>query len=393
MIRFIRERLAKDLGFQPHFDIITGTSVGAINASYLAATADQPAIQAGSLCAAWRSLEIEALIALRGRDLVRAGRLLMGAEPPPPPPGSYRYGGLLDTAGLEAFVLRAIPWRGIRRNLKSGKLAALAVAATHVGSGHSIVFIDSAEPLPEHWSSDPFVSHRAAHIGPRYALASAAIPMLFPAVKIGTHFYVDGGLRLNTPMSPAIRLGADRLLVISLRYVPPTEDEVLDAEREIAYPKPLFLAGKALNALMLDHTDYDIDRLSRINAIIRAGTAAFGPQFQQVLNRELVKHRGAPVRPLEALHIRPSHDVGEIASTYLREGRIRLRGRMAQKLFQRLAHAEASRESDLLSYLLFDGRYADALIDLGYRDAEARAEELAELFSVESGVEAASKPA
>lgn len=381
VIRYLRERLPERLGHHANIEIITGTSVGAINASYMAATLDDPDNQARTLCEAWTSLEIEELISLRGRDLVRATRMLMGAEPKPPEPGSYRYGGLLETGGLERFVVKTIPWRGIRRNLASGVLKSLAIAATHVGSGHSVVFIDSAEPLPETWSSDPFVTHRAAHIGPRYALASAAIPMLFPAVKIGKFFYVDGGLRLNTPMSPAIRLGADRILVISLRHRPADPHTPLDATFESAYPKPLFLAGKALNALLLDHTDYDIDRLQRLNAIIEAGTAAFGPRFQTVINRELEKLRGAPIRPLQALHIRPSRDVGEIASIYLREGRIKLRGRFARRLFSRLSRGEASRESDLLSYLLFDGNYAEALIELGYHDADAVADQLVELFS------------
>ena len=383
VIRYLRERLPERLGYHANIEIITGTSVGAINAAFMAATINDPDNQARIMCEAWQSLEIEELISLRARDLIKATRMLMGADPKPPRPGSYRYGGLLETGGLERFVVKAIPWRGIRRNLASGQLKSLAIAATHVGSGHSVVFIDSSEPLPERWSSDPFVTHKAAHIGPRHALASAAIPMLFPAVKIGKFFYVDGGLRLNTPMSPAIRLGADRILVVSLRYRPPTRSAPLEASHETAYPKPLFLAGKALNALMLDHTDYDIDRLERLNAIIRAGTAAFGAQFQSVINRELEKLRGAPVRPLQALHIRPSMDVGEIASTYLREGRIKLRGRVARRLFRRLSRGEANRENDLLSYLLFDGNFAEALIELGYNDAHAVADKLVELFSAE----------
>ena len=381
VIRFIRERLPKRLGHHADFDVITGTSVGAINASYLAATADLPHTQSERLCAAWRSLEIEQLISLGARDMLRAGRLLMGRSMGAPKPGTYRYGGLLETAGLERFVLKSIPWRGIRRNLKSGNVSALALAATHVGSGHTIVFIDSAEPLPTS-SSDPFVFHRAAKISPRHALASAAIPMLFPAVKIGRFFYVDGGLRLNTPMSPAIRLGADRLLVVSLRFRPPPTSDALDSNKhEITYPKPLFLAGKALNALMLDHTDYDIDRLERLNKIIEAGTEAFGDQFQDVLNKALERHRGAPIRPLQTLHIRPSQDVGKLASKYLREDRIKLRGRAAKRLFKALARGEGTSENDLISYLLFDGNYADALIDLGYRDAAAREDELVEFFT------------
>jgi len=82
-------------------------------------------------------------------------------------------------------VIRTIPWRGIGRNCARAPLHALSVSATHVGTGHTVVFLSSAEPLPREWSRDPFVRHRAARIGPRHVLASAAIPLLFPAVKIG----------------------------------------------------------------------------------------------------------------------------------------------------------------------------------------------------------------
>src|SRR5262249_27390310 len=152
-----------------------------------------------------------------------------------------------------------------------------SVSATHVGTGHTVVFLSSSEPIPREWSRDPFVRHRSARIGPRHVLASAAIPMLFPAVKIGDEYFTDGGLRQNTPMSPAIRLGADRLLLISLRHV--KEPKSLEKERTEAYPKPLFLAGKALNALMLDHTEYDLMRMQRINLILEAGRASFGNRF------------------------------------------------------------------------------------------------------------------
>ena len=384
MIRYLRERLPRVLGHPVHFDIVTGTSVGAINAAFLAATADRPEAQASSLCAAWRSLRIEDLFSLGARDLVRAAGLLMGRNPPPPPPGTFRYGGLLETHGLERFVLRSVPWQGIRRNLRAGHLDAIAISATHVGSGHTVVFIESREPVPKAWSKDPFVRHRIAAIGPRHALASAAIPMLFPAVKVGRGFYVDGGLRQNTPMSPAIRLGADRLLVITLRHVAtPQEEALLGPEREVAYPKPLFLAGKALNALLLDHTDYDIDRMERLNAILVAGERAFGPRFTEVLSRELIELRGAPIRPLRAARVRPSVDIGGIASEFVAQGKVAVRGRLARRLIHRLAQGEASHESDLLSYVLFDGSFAGALIELGHADAAANEEELARLFSMD----------
>ena len=379
IIHYLRTDLAKQLGRHVPLDIITGTSVGAINAAFMAATQEDPRGQAEQMVAAWRKLQIEELISLRPRDLLRAMRMILGGDPPPPDPGSFRYGGILDTGGLERFVVRHIPWRGIDRNLRERKLHAISVSATHVGTGHTMVFLSSAEPVPREWSRDPFVRHRAAKIGPRHVLASAAIPMLFPSVKIGEEFFTDGGLRQNTPLSPAIRLGAERLLLISLRHVTPVSDSIM-RDRTEAYPKPLFLAGKALNALMLDHTEYDLQRMQRINMILEAGHASFGDQFETMMNQALIKLRGAPLRRIHAVHIRPSEDIGAMASDFVNSGRLRLRGVVAQQLISRLAGGEARRENDLLSYLLFDGEFASDLIELGRRDAASKAEELAALF-------------
>src|SRR2546430_16690721 len=117
--------------------------------------------------------------------------MTLGGEPPPPAPGSFRYGGLLDTTGLERFVIRAIPWRGIDRNLRARTLHALSVSATHIGTGHTVVFLSSAEPVPRERSSAPFVSHRGARLGTRHVLESEAIPMMFPAAKIGDAYSTD----------------------------------------------------------------------------------------------------------------------------------------------------------------------------------------------------------
>ena len=381
IIHYLRTDLARRLGRHVPIDIISGTSVGAINAAFLAATMSDPDEQAALLVAAWRALRIEELISLRPIDVLRAARLMLGGEPPPPSPGSFRYGGLLETSGLERFVLRVIPWRGIDRSLRGRHLHAISVSATHVGTGHTVVFLSSAEPVPREWSRDPFVRHRAARIGPRHVLASAAIPMLFPAVKIGDDYYTDGGLRQNTPMSPAIRLGADRLLLVSLRHVAPQSKEV-QREHAEAFPKPLFLAGKALNALLLDHTEYDLARMQRINLILEAGHASFGDKFEDIMNHALVRLRGAPLRRIQAVHIRPSEDIGALAAQFVRSGRMKVHGLVARRLIQRLAAGEARHESDLLSYLLFDGAFASDLIELGRHDAARKADELAQLFDV-----------
>jgi NTE family protein len=387
ILHYIRTDLTKRIGRQLPIDIVSGTSVGAINAAFLAATMSDPTTQAQQIVAACKALRLEELISLRGRDLMRAAKMMLGGDPPPPPPGSFRYGGLLDTSGLERFVIRVIPWRGIERALRERHLHALSVSATHVGTGHTIVFLSSGEPVPREWSRDPFVRHRAARIGPRHVLASAAIPMLFPAVKIGEEYFTDGGLRQNTPMSPAIRLGADRLLLISLRHVG-AEPKVIQKERAEAYPKPLFLAGKALNALLLDHTEYDLMRMQRINMILEAGHASFGDRFEEMMNHELVRLRGAPLRRIQAVHIRPSEDIGALAADFVAQGRMKVTGVLARRLIHRLAEGEARHESDLLSYLLFDGEFAAELIELGRRDAAKKEDELAALFDVETRADA-----
>lgn len=387
IIHYLRTDLAKRLGRHVPIDIVTGTSVGAINAAFLAATMAEPETQAAQLVEAWRSLRIESLISLKPFDVLRAAKLMFGGEAPEPPPGTYRYGGLLETSGLEKFVVRTIPWSGIDRSLRSRALHAMSVSSTHIGTGHTVVFLSCADPVPREWSRDPFVRHRAARIGPRHVLASAAIPMLFPAVKIGDDYFTDGGLRQNTPMSPAIRLGADRLLVVSLRHVAAQPKEV-QREHDAAFPKPLFLAGKALNALMLDHTEYDLARLRRINLIIEAGVASFGPQFEATMNQALVGVRGAPLRHIQAVHVRPSEDIGRLAAEFVSAGRMRVSGLVARRLIQRLASGEARHESDLLSYLLFDGDFAADLIALGRHDAAKKEDELAALFDVDVRAEA-----
>jgi len=377
---YLREKLSKRLGRDVPIDILAGTSVGAINAAFIASTIDQPKKQARVLRELWEDIRIEHLLSVGPGDVFNAGRLLFSKSAPEDVRGS-RHGGLLNTKGLEQFVARKTPWRCIYRNIAHGVLDGLAISATHIGTGHTVVFTQTGKPIEGSWTNNPFVKHKAARIGPRHVLASASIPMFFSAVKIHNEYYTDGGLRQNTPMSPAIRMGAEKLLVISLKHMP--SEEELANQHCITYPHPMLLFGKAMDALLLDHTEYDIDRMERLNAILYAGEAAFGGDFLEKLSSKMVELRGAPIKPIDAVHIRPSEDIGALAADFIRSGRAEIKGRTLNWVMRWLVRNDdvPGRQSDTHSYLLFDGRFAKELIDLGYEDAAKQEDQLATLFS------------
>src|SRR5205814_6343503 len=186
----------------------------------------------------------------------------------------------------------------------------LSVTATDIGSGKTVVFLQSARGQAPGWSKDPFVRAQAVTIGPEHALASAALPILFPAICIGERFFCDGGLRQNTPLSPALRLGADKVLVIGLRQQPQSNAV---PEESMPFPGAAFLVGKILDAFLLDHIDYDLDRLRRLNAIIEAAHSVEDEEHRRRFDEAAAKTRGAPYRVVGEMMIRPSVDLGEIA--------------------------------------------------------------------------------
>ena len=310
--------------------------------------------------------------------------MLLGRKIDPPKSKAYRLGGLIRTDGLEKFVIEHIPWRSIRKNISRGHIDAISVSATHIGTGHSVVFIDQKEQLSNTWSDDPFTRHMRVAISPRHALASAAIPVLFPAVKVQGAFYMDGGIRQNTPMSPAIRLGAEKLVVVTLRNKnAKPKSETQNKIEEDTVSKPLFLLGKTLGSLMLDRTEIDLLRLQRFNSIVQAGRRAFGPDFDSKISTALKDMGRGSLRHVETVHIQPSVDISEIASDHVLGGKVNVSSRFARRLLDRLAKREPEKQTDLLSYFLFDGSFAAKLIDQGYKDAEGMEEELAALIEKE----------
>jgi NTE family protein len=384
VVQHILDDVARDLGRPPPLDILCGTSVGAINACALAASADDPDHRADRLVRQWTSLRIPHVLRFDSAEVFSLLRSLVGR------PGPTRKGGILDPAGLQRIVAHAIGFNRIPENLRAGRLDAVTVSTTHIASGKTTVFVDRAEPGMPDWGRDPTIVVRRVHLGAPHALASAAIPFLFPPVLLGGEFHCDGGLRQNVPLSPARKLGASAMIVVSPKYestLPPPPE--IASERVAEFPNPMFLLGKTLNALMLDRIENDIDRLQRISSLLEAGTHVYGPEFVERINREMgTAHSQRQLRPIRAVLIRTTTNIAERAAEFVRSPAFASRATgMLGALFRRLGEG---RESDILSYLLFDGEFARQLIEHGRDDARANHDELCTLFeSVLSENEAA----
>jgi NTE family protein len=204
---------------------------------------------------------------------------------------------------------------------------------------------------------------------------------MFPAVRIDGRYYCDGGLRQNIPLSPARRLGATHMVVINPKHRKSrdTGDKGLGAQREEMFPSPLFLLGKTMNALLLDRIDNELDRLEKINEILDAGVRRYGDEFLPGLNEELGYSSGKGLRRVASVYIHASENIGRLSAEYVRSPKFSFPG-MLGRVMRRLAEGEATREADLLAYLLFDGQFAAQLVDLGRQDARRHHTDLCELF-------------
>jgi NTE family protein len=277
------------------------------------------------------------------------------------------------------LVNREISWRAVTRVLRRRQLSALSVSTTEVATGRTVVFMQVAPDIVIPATAPPRTLFRADHIGPNHALASAAIPLLFPPVKIGQELYLDGGLRQNTPIAPALRLGASHIFTIgSSREVKGVRVNEGTPKIQRA-PGAAFLLGKVLNAFLLDHVDIDLELLGRLNKVIDDGTRHFGDDFVQEMSKE-AHRRGAPAyRFVHNLTIRPSEDIGRLASDHVRRGRFRGDPLVVKRLFN-LLDLGVGDEADLASYLLFDGTFCKQLIEMGRSDAKARRDDLLAFF-------------
>jgi len=285
--------------------------------------------------------------------------------------GGDRPTGLFDAGALARALGERIPWSRIGEHLATGRFSALTVTATHVPTGRPTVFVQRRPDVRSPDAIGRRVVVRDTVIGLDHVLASGAIPVMFPPVRVEGDLYCDGGLRLNTPLRPAIRLGARKVLAIGLSTTKPEAE--LSARR---YPGASFLLGKVLNAFLLDHVMTDLDELSRINGFLADGAEICGPDFAERLE-DLARRRGEPAyHTVEAVVVRPSEDLSVIAAEHLRRMRRQVTRLSAARVLLQALDSRESPGSDVASYLLFDGKYARDLIELGRRDAFANLDQL-----------------
>jgi len=383
VMSYVLDDLAAELDRPIRFDVLSGASAGAINVAAIAASADDPRTGVARLCDVWCGLRLDRVLRPSAAEL-----LWMFVESGAGPAALRRAmalcglrGGLLDPGPIRRLLDAKLPLGRIREQLQAGRLRGVSLAATHVASGRATLFYDDALGVPP-WPTSANLTPMPTRLGIDHVMASASIPLLFPAVTIEGDLYCDGGLRQVVPLSPAIHLGAGRVLVVNPLTSTRTPTQRDESLRREAVASPLYLAGKALNALFVDRIDVDLARLDQITAIVRAGRRRFGPGFDAELNDELRAEGAAALQPIQTLRIEPSVDLGALAADYaLRPAFARNARGTVGRLMRRLAEAGPTRAGDLLSYLMFDGGFAAELIAHGRADGRAQRRQLVELLA------------
>jgi NTE family protein len=340
------------------FTVICGTSAGALNAATLAVNARHFRKGVNYLLNVWKNFRVYEVYRSDfvgvARNSVRwiAGLVLssFGSE-------KLNYVSLLDNTPLVELLERALPCEKIQESIDSGALYALSITASGYGSGHSVTFYQGAEEI-QPW-------RRARRVGVptkieiQHLLASAAIPFIFPAVHIHREHFGDGSMRQLSPISSALHLGADRILVVGMGHGG-YEDET-QRDRIDEYPSLAQIAGHALDSIFLDGMEIDLERLRRINNTVSLIPEDIRP--------------GVNLRHVDALVISPSQPLEKIAERHLHGLPWTIR------ILLRAVGVLRKNGANLVSYLLFDKSYCRALIDLGYQDAMKRKEEILDFLN------------
>jgi NTE family protein len=353
VLKAVREMLP--LPDKNPFPILCGTSAGAINAATLAVFADDFRAAVDRLLAVWENFHVHHVyrsdpvgIGRVGARWLAALTLLTRTSPE----------ALLDNSPLADMLSRSLEFGRIQENIDNGALYAISITCSGYSSGQSVSFYQGG-PDTEAWERTQRVG-AAMPIRAEHLMASSALPFIFPAVKINREYFGDGSMRQIAPISPALHLGADRVLVVS------TARQDSHAEpprvRGNTYPSVAQIAGHAMNSIFLDSLNADIELVQRINRTI------------SLIPPEKVREAGLPLRQIKVLVISPSQPIERMVVRHVSElpwtVRFLLRGIGAMN----------RNGSTLASYLLFEQGYCKALIELGYQDTMARRAELLEFL-------------
>lgn len=346
------------------FDIVCGTSAGAINATAFACRSDNFEESVTHLLKVWRGLEVEQVYRADSFGVIRSGArwlsllsfgwLLRKWKSNPP-------NSLLDNSPLVSLLHRMLDLPRLDEALESGALHALAVSASSYTAGRHMTFYQSAHDIPS-WSRTQRQAMQQ-QIGVDHLLASSAIPLIFPAVPLYCYdrceYFGDGSMREVAPISPAIHLGASKVLVIGAGSIGGPQRDIAEFS---GYPSLAQVAGHAMSSIFLDSLSVDLERLSRINATL------------SLLTNE--QRNKTELRPVEMLAITPSQPLELIASRHV--GSLPL----AMRTMLSAIGATERRGAALASYLLFESSYTRALIELGQIDTLSRRDEVLKFFGV-----------
>jgi NTE family protein len=340
------------------FQIICGTSAGALNAAALAENAHDFRKGVHFLVSTWKSFHANQIyrtdfIGVFNNAMLWLGGLLFSAFGI----NKLHQVSLLDNSPLVEFLENMVPYENIQRNIDTGLLHALSITASGYGSGQSVTFYQGAKEI-EPWRRTGRVG-TPARIEIKHLLASAAIPFIFPATAINREYFGDGSMRQIAPISPALHLGATKVLIIGVTINGYADQSGRSDTRE--YPTLARIAGHALNSIFLDSMEVDLERVKKINDLV-------------AIMPEDMRER-ANLRHVDVLVVSPSQPLEKVAERYASEMPWTIR------LLMRLIGAKQS-GGILLSYLLSESKYTRALIKLGYQDTLKRRDEILDFLEL-----------
>ena len=360
-------RIRREVGASRHnpFGVIAGTSAGAINAAAIACHADRFDLSVAGLVNVWRHFSADQVYRADAFGVVRTGARWLTMLTIGWAIARWRRArprSLLDNEPLGELLQRVVHLDRVPEMLKSGHLSALAITASSYSSGEHVTFCQTAKPF-QPWLRSQRVAVPST-IGWQHLMASSAIPFVFPAVQLERgrrdEWFGDGSMRQSAPISPAVHLGAERILVVGAgRMNEPAGRHVVADE----YPSLAQIAGHALSNIFLDALAVDVERAERINRTL----ALLDPEARA----------RTPLKPLHVLVISPTQRLDDIAARHLhclpRPVRTMLRG-------VGVSDTQAQSGAALASYLLFEEPYTRELIELGAADTMARRDEVIAFF-------------